>query len=95
MPCRIRMCVQNLNSITYLEVDQIADGNFDVLRIKLLSLQLKIKAKIEHAFEIKKKNIPREGLCKVIPVEGLYKIASQLGIYNCVKSTFDVFKFQN
>ena len=42
-----------------------------------------------------KKNIPREGLCKVIPVEGLYKIASQSGIYNCVKSTFEVSKFQN
>ena len=43
----------------------------------------------------KKKIIPREGLYKVIPVEGFYKIASQSGIYECVKSTFEVSKFQN
>ena len=88
-----RMCVQNLNSIRYLEVDQIADGNFDVLRIKLLSLKLKKRQK-SNMFS-KKKIIPREGLYKVIPVEGFYKIASQSGIYECVKSTFEVSKFQN
>ena len=41
------------------------------------------------------KIVPWEGLYKVIPVEGLYKIASQSGIYECVKSTFEVSKFQN